>query len=247
MAERLFRELIEAYSRKDGPDSPNVLRVRLNLAQAYMIGGKHRDAIRETTDVYPAYVSKLGEDHELTMQVLTTRAQSEGSLELWDDAIRDDLAIHRLAVQKQGPFSFFAIATLSDAALAQCRAGRLREGEPNARQAFESSRKAFGPDAGLTGGAAYTLAECLIGMKRLPEASTLLAGINSQVVAQLAGFPDWFANVALAQAEIASLQGDLDAARRYARSAIPVFTRKDAEPYQKRKLEKLMASIDKGR
>ncbi len=36
-AERLFRELIAAFSRANGPDSPNVLRVRLNLAQAYMI------------------------------------------------------------------------------------------------------------------------------------------------------------------------------------------------------------------
>ncbi len=246
-AERLFRELIEAYSRKDGPESPSVLRVRLNLAQAFMIGGKHKEAIRETSAVYPAYVAKLGEDHELTMQVLTTRAQSEGSLGLWDDAIRDDLAIYRLAVRKQGPLSFFAVATLSDAAMAQCRAGRHREGEPNAREAFEASRKAFGAGAGLTGGAAYTLADCLIGLNRLPEASKLLAGIDSKVVAQLAGFPDWFANVALAQGEIALKQGDVAAARKYAQSAQPVFSREDAEPYQKRKLEWLLAAVEKGR
>src|SRR5215472_9865452 len=35
-AEELFRDLIRAFSRTDGPESPNVLRVRLNLAQAYM-------------------------------------------------------------------------------------------------------------------------------------------------------------------------------------------------------------------
>jgi hypothetical protein len=155
-AERLFRELIVAFSQLQGPDSPSVLRVRLNLAQALMIQNKHREAIDETSAIYPAYVAQLGEDHELAMQVLTTRAQSEGSLGLWDDAIRDDLKVYELAVRKQGPLSFFALATLSDAALAQCRGGRYRDGEANAKRAFELSGKAFGARAGLTGGTAYT-------------------------------------------------------------------------------------------
>jgi hypothetical protein len=70
-AERLFRELIAAFSRTSGPDSPSVLRVRLNLAQAFMIGGKNREAIDEANRIYPEYVARLGEDHELTMQLLT--------------------------------------------------------------------------------------------------------------------------------------------------------------------------------
>jgi len=78
------------------------LRVRLNLAQAFMIEKKHEEAVKEATAIYPEFVSRLGPDHELTMQLLTTRAQSEGSLELWDDAVRDDLAIYDLAVKKQG-------------------------------------------------------------------------------------------------------------------------------------------------
>jgi eukaryotic-like serine/threonine-protein kinase len=48
------------------------------------------------------------------MQLLTTRAQSEGSLGMWNDAIRDDMAIYTLAVKKQGPLSFFAVATWSN-------------------------------------------------------------------------------------------------------------------------------------
>jgi hypothetical protein len=100
-AERTFRELIPAFTRVAGPDSPHVLRVRLNLAQAFMIQNKHAEAVQEATAIYPEFVSRLGPDHELTMQLLTTKAQSEGSLERWDDAIRDDLAIHELAVHKQ--------------------------------------------------------------------------------------------------------------------------------------------------
>jgi serine/threonine protein kinase len=244
-AEQLFRELIVAFTRAAGPDSPNVLRVRLNLAQAFMIQNKHEEAIKEASAIYPVFVSRLGEDHELTMQLLTTRAQSEGSLGLWDDAIRDDLAIHELAVRKQGPLSFFAVATLSDASLAQCRAGRYREGESNARKAYEASVKAFGPRAGLTGGTAYPLASCLIGLGKLDEAATLLQQIDVPVVAQLAGDPDWGAGVTLAQAEIAYRRGNYDVARGYVQTVTPVFTRKNAEPYQKRALESLRAALDK--
>ncbi|HEV7473711.1 MAG TPA: tetratricopeptide repeat protein, partial [Pyrinomonadaceae bacterium] len=227
-AEQLFRELIASFTRVAGADSPNVLRVRLNLAQAFMIQNKHAEAVQEASAIYPEFVSRLGEDHELTMQLLTTRAQSEGALGLWNDAIRDDLAIHNLAVRKQGPLSFFAIATLSDGSLAQCRAGRYREGEANARQAYQSSVKAFGPRAGLTGGAASTLADCLIELGRLDEAGKLLDQIEVSAVAQLAGDPDWGAGVTLAQAEIAYRRGNYDAARGYVQTVTPVFTRKDA-------------------
>ncbi len=244
-AEQLFRELIAAFTRVAGPDSPHVLRVRLNLAQAYMTQNKHAEAIKEATAIYPEFVSRLGADHELTMQLLSTRAQSEGSLGLWDDAIRDDLAIHDLAVRKQGPLSFFAIATLTDASLAQCRSGRDREGESNARNAYATSAKAFGPRAGLTGATAYTLASCLISLGKLDEASTLLQPIDVPAVAQLTGDPDWGAGVTLAQAEIAYRRGNYDGARNYVRTVTPVFTRKDAEPYQKHALESLRAALDK--
>jgi DNA-binding winged helix-turn-helix (wHTH) protein/serine/threonine protein kinase len=244
-AEQLFRELIAAFTRNAGPDNPNVLRVRLNLAQAFMIQNKHAEAIQEANAIYPEFVSRLGADHELTMQLLTTRAQSEGSLELWDDAIRDDLAIHELAVRKQGPLSFFAVGTLADASLAECRALRYREGESNARKAYEASAKAFGPRAGLTGGAAYALSSCLIGLGRLDEASTLFGQIDVPAVAQLSGDPNWGANVTLAQAEIAYRRGNYDAARSYVQTVSPVFTRKDAEPYQRRAFESLKSRLDK--
>jgi tetratricopeptide (TPR) repeat protein len=244
-AERLFRELIAAFSQTDGADSASVLRVRLNLAQAFMIQGKNRQAIAETTSIYPLYVARLGENHELTMQLLSTRAQCEGAVELWEDAIRDDLKVHNLAVGKQGPSSFFAIASLSDAALAQCRGGHLADGEPNARKSFEASVKAFGPRAGLTGGAADTLASCLIDAGKLPEASKLLKDIDTNAVAQLTGFPDWSANVALAEGEIAFRQGDYAAARKYVETAKPVLTRADAEPYQRHALEELAAALDR--
>jgi hypothetical protein len=89
------------------------------------------------------------------------------------------------------------------------------------------------------------LADCLIGLGKLDEASKLLDQIDVPVVAQLAGDPDWGAGVTLAQAKIAYRRGRYDAARGYVQTVTPVFTRKDAEPYQRRALETLRTALDK--
>ncbi len=242
-AEQLFRELIEAFTRSDGPESPNVLRVRLNLAQALMVQQRHKEAVAETTRLYPLYIARLGEEHELSMQLLTTRAESEGAQGLYDDAVRDDLKIYGIAVRKQGASSFFAIATLSDAALAQCRGGHLSEGTVDARKAYEASASAFGPRAGLTGGTAHTLADCLIEQGKLEEASKLLNSIDVNAVNQLTGSKDWSASVNFSEAKIAYRRGDYDSARKYLAGAAPVFSRADAEPYQRQALERLTAAL----
>lgn len=246
-AERLARELIADYSRAKGPESPYVLRVRLNLAQAFMIEKKFREAIQEANEIYPAFLSKLGPDHELTMQLLSTRAQSEGSIGLFDEAVEDDLAIHNVSVKKQGPLSFYSIATLSDASEAQCRAGHFVDGERNSRQSYGAAIRAFGPRSALAQGIALPLANCLIGLGRLQEASKLLEGINSQVVTQLTGDPDWGAGVNLAEAEIAYRKGRYAQAEREILSVRPVFSRPDAEAYQKHKMDTLAAMIDQHR
>jgi tetratricopeptide (TPR) repeat protein len=209
-----------------------------------MIQNKNAEAVDETSQIYPSFVAKLGKDHELSMQVLGTRAQCEGTLGRWEDAIRDGLDLHQVAVQKQGPSSFFAVASLSDVSAAQCRAGRYAEGEANARSAYETSRKAFGERAGLTGATADTLADCLIQKNQLDEAVKLLESIDVKVVTQLTGIPDWSANLDLARAEISYRRGDYAAAQKEIQPAIPIFSRVDAEPYQKHRLENLRASID---
>jgi serine/threonine protein kinase len=242
-AERLSRELISAYSSVNGPDSPYVLRVRLNLAQAFMVERKFLEAVHETNSIYPDFLSKFGPDHQLTMQLLSTRAQSEGSLGMFDESVEDDLTIYDIAVKKQGPLAFYSIATLSDASVGQCRANHLVEGERNARKAYNDSVKAFGPRAALTGGTALAEANCLIGLSRLPEALKLLDEIDSKSVAQLTGDPDWGADVTLAHAEIAARRGKYDQAQREIASVRAFFSRPDAEAYQKHKMEELSSMI----
>lgn len=245
-AESLVRELIAKFTALNGANSGDVLRLRLNLSQAYMTQNKFRESIAEANALYPEFVKQLGKDHELTMQLLTTRAQSEGSLGDWSASTADDLAIHELAVAKQGPGSFFAIATLSDAALAQCRGGDGGTGESNARKAYEESVKAFGAKAGLTQGAAYTWGFCAYQQGKIDEASKLIAEIDIPLVSQLAADANWGANVWLLQAEIAASRSDMDGARTLLAKAKTAYARPDAEPYQRNAFKELEKRLGSG-
>ncbi|HEY2662217.1 MAG TPA: winged helix-turn-helix domain-containing protein [Caulobacteraceae bacterium] len=241
-AESLFRSLISDYTDLEGADSPNVLMVRLNLAQALMIQGEHEAAIREANAVYPAFLARLGATHELTLQLLSTRAQSEGTLMRWDDAIRDDLAVHEIAVAKQGPKSFFAVASLADLATAQCRSGRLAQGLGDAEQAYRTAKAGFGDKAALTQAAGFSWASCLVAVGRLQQAEVLLKPIDAGSVAQLAGDPDWGANLALARAQIAFNRKNYVAARKELPAAAPLAGAK-ADPYQRKALADLTSAL----
>jgi serine/threonine protein kinase len=242
-AETLFRELAAGYDRLNGPDSAEGLRIRMNLTQALMIQREFAAAIKEADALHAKMVETLGADHEMTLQLLATRAQSHGSLEQWDAAIRDGLEAHRLAVAKQGPRTFYAIATLTDTATAQCRASRVKEGLENAESAYRESLAAFGPAAALTQAVAFTRAACLIAANRMDEAATLLDGIQPDNVAALAGDPNWGANLELAKAQIDFARRDYTTARKHIDAAKPGFSVPKAEAYQVRALNVLDASL----
>ncbi len=173
------------------------------------------------------------------MTVLGTRAASEGYLDRLNEAIRDDLAIYHLAVRKQGPVSFFSIGMLTDAALSQCRAGRYADGEPNARKAFEESKKAYGARAGITGGCSYSLAVCLIGANKLEEASELLRNIDVRAVTELSSDSTVGASIELAQGEVAARRGDYALAKRCVDDAAPAFASPGAPIGYRKELEEL--------
>jgi len=79
----------------------------------------------------------------------------------------------------------------------------------------------------------------------LDEASKLLAQIDIPTVTQLAGDPDWGAGVKLLQAQISFRQKDYANARKDLDAVTPVFTRKDAEAYQKHAVESLAADLER--
>ena len=243
MAETLFRELAAGYDKLNGPDSAEALRIRMNLTQALMIQREFAASIREADRLYDKMVDTFGADNEMTLQLLATRAQSHGSLEQWDEAIRDGLEAHRLSAAKEGPRTFYSIATLTDTATAQCRALRLKEGLLNADSAYADALAGFGPAAALTQAVAYTRAACLIPAGRQDEAARLLESVKPDNVAALAGDPNWGANLELALAQIAFARRDYPAARKHLDAAKPGFSVPNAETYQVRTLTLLDADL----
>jgi serine/threonine protein kinase/DNA-binding winged helix-turn-helix (wHTH) protein len=243
MAETLFRELIAGYDKLNGPDSAEALRIRMNLTQALMIQREFAASIREADALYSKMVQTFGADNEMTLQLLATRAQSHGSLEQWDAAIRDGLEAHRLAVAKQGPRTFYSIATLTDTATAQCRASRVNDGLQNVETAHDEAVAGFGQAAALTQAVAFAKAACLISAGRLDEASGLLDGVKPDNVAALAGDPNWGANLELARAQIAFARRDFTMAREHLEAAKPGFSVPNAEGYQVRAVTVLDADL----
>jgi hypothetical protein len=232
-AAAMFRRLIAGYGRLEGPDGPDVLMVRMNLVQALMIQARHAEAVDEANLLYPKLATVLGPEHEMTLQLLSTRAQSEGALERWDAAIADTSLVHEVAVKKQGEGSFFALASATDGAAAKCRSGRRSEALADLAAAWRQAHKAF-PGSALEGGVAYAWGACLIADGQVEAGAARLAGIDRTAVAQLVGDPDWGANLDLANAQIAFARGDRQAARRALDAAAPAFAKPTAEAYQVR-------------
>lgn len=243
-AEPLLRKVIAAYGGKYGENSGEVLRARLYLSQAFMTQKKYSDSIKEVTAIYPMLVSSFGQDHQITMAALGTRAASEGYFGMWDEAARDDLSLYNTAVRKQPMPSSMSVGSLSDAGLSQCRAHRFVEGESNARKAFQEAKDGFGPRAGITGGCAYALATCLIGRNELDEASDLLQSIDSDAFAQLSGDSSVAATIALAQGQISARRGDYGAAARYLKLAAPELESPNANSFDHKSFQELKRSID---
>jgi tetratricopeptide (TPR) repeat protein len=241
-AAALFQRLAKEYSALEGPASADVLMVRMNLAQALMIQGRHAEAVDVADAVYPTMLEVLGPEHEMTLQLLSTRAQSEGALERWNAAIADTDRVHAAAVRKQGESSFFSLASLTDGATAKCRSGRPAEALVELARAQAHAHEAF-PASGLEGAVRYAWAACLLAQGRVDDAERRLAGIRRAAVAQLAGDPDWGANLDLAQAQIAYARHDLPAARAALAAAAPAFAKPTAEPYQVRAFRKLAAEL----
>lgn len=229
-AEAIFRRLADEYAAMQGPEGGDVLMLRMNIAQSLMIQGRHAAAVAEADRLHPVLAKVLGADHEMTLQLLSTRAQSNGALERWDAAIADAAFVHASAVRKQGAASFFAIASLVDGATAKCRSGRRAEALRDLRRARADAHRGF-PGSGLEGGVDYAWAECLIADGQLDAAEVRLRGVDAAAVAQLIGDPRWGASLLLAKARIAAARGDAAGVRAQLGEIGDAFDRPVADRY----------------
>ena len=235
-AERLIRELIATETRIGYTSRPNPLNLGLNLAQAYMAEQKNQNAIAEINQISPALVRQLGPMNDLTVTALGVRAQAEASLGMWDPAAQDLMSVHAMA---RGKNVFYDLGSLSDGALDQCRGGHYKEGEANAREAYDEAREAMTDNNAAQSSFRFALAACEVGLHHLDQADQLLARVDVPAVAQLNADAEWPADVELTKAEIALQRRDFGSARNYLTAAHAACTRPQGAPYRRALFERL--------
>ncbi len=239
-AEILIRQMMETVKRLHYTDKPNLPNLGVNLAQTYMSEQKNTEAIEEVNAIYPAMVQQMGESNPLTVTALGVRAQAESNLGEWDDSIRDSLTVNRLA---DGKDVFMESGSFSDAALSQCRAGHLVEGEQDAERAATVGKALVAKNRGIDGSFKFSMATCLVGLGKFDQADHLLSKIDLPALEQMYSDPDWSVDYELTKAEIAMGRADYQTAGHQIALARPASTKPGGAPYRLAWFKRLTARL----
>jgi hypothetical protein len=242
-AARELTPLVAAMSRLQGPDHPDTLLLRLNLAQAKANSGHYEAALADLTPLIPLLESRMGATHRLTLLALSVRQLALGSLGRYGEAAADAERVWRAAAAKDGPTSFQAVAARSDLGTTQCRAGDYTRGEANTRAAYRSARAARPDESALAQAIRAAVADCLIADGRAPEAAPLLRNIDRERVNQLVGDAHWDASLDVSLGEIALAQGDRAEAVARLRAAAAVYTSPPSDHYLAARFERLQRAV----
>jgi eukaryotic-like serine/threonine-protein kinase len=170
----LYGAALRTREAKLGPDHPETLDTRSNLAEAYRFDGRTAEAIALEEETLKLRAAKLGPDHPDTLQSRINLAESHESLSRWADAepLRREVVARR---RKTGPPGSPILASdLSGLGRALLHLEKWSEAESVLRECLTIRAKAQPADwsrfdaMSLLGGA-------LVGQGRYDEAGPLLA------------------------------------------------------------------------
>lgn len=241
--ERDGRALARQANLLLGPDHPDTLQVRLNVAQALLAQQKNEAMIAEATGILPLIDRRYGRDHPRTLQLLGSRMDAFKNLERYREARLDGERMWRSAERRFGARSFYAVGSRLDTARVRCRDGDTRGGLEDALAAYRWAVEGFGNKHALTHGVSHGVADCLIASGRHREAKAYLQGLDRRAVGELVGNKLWGQHVELLLAEIAAKTGDLDAARKHFDAAKPAFEDLLTDGYELRRIRSIERSL----
>ena len=231
-ADAILSPLFQQQVQLHGLQYPDTLIVRQTQAAVLMASGQSLAAIKAFSDLIPGLVAVYGPEHRLTLQAYGSRAQAEGMVEHYDDAIRDDMLVYKTSLAKQGSHAFYTFATLSDVATSECREGNPKVGLPHAIQAFADATATFGADNVVTRAILGTsVCLCLIMNKQYASAASYLNRMDLKSTSDFTADPDNEASVALMRAYIAANTGDHVRARELLRMPMTAFNRPDSDRF----------------
>jgi eukaryotic-like serine/threonine-protein kinase len=254
--ERTSKEVIAILSHQFGSESPRLLPFQMYLEESYYLQGRYADTITQADQNYSRFNLVLGPQNQLTLATLSTRAAAEAQLGRYADAVRDDLTLYAAELPLPSGRRI-GEGALSDAALFECRRGNFRDGIQYARQVIADTGSGPSPQPMFMNQSMLTVAECEIDEQRthptsdkvrvLNEAATLLNTVDLAATAEDTGDARYQSAYNLARAQLALLRGQFTDSRRYVAAAVPLLSRKDADPYEKKALEWVRTSLaDRG-
>jgi serine/threonine protein kinase len=251
-AERAAREAIATIQTIRGPDSPALLQPKLWLQESLFLQGKYKETLAEANADYPLFEKTLEPENLMTLASLEQRAGAEGQLGLYDTALRDELTLYA-AAKSNSSGKYVEEETLSTIASLECRAGRFGDGLQHARQVVRESSAPETKQPIFVNLGKFAIAECLLSQEEaqpdraaptaLREADDVLKGIDIPVVTQTAGLATFPGDFNVAEARLALLRGQIGVAKDFANKAAPIENKPGADPYEKKALAKIEASL----
>ncbi len=168
-----------------GPDHPDTLTTRNNLAVAYLTAGRASEAIPLLEATLKARHSKLGPDDTETLHSRDNLASAYYSVGRTSDAIKIDEATLKLRESKLGPDAPDLLANRNNLAANYHAAGRYDEASSLLEATLKTQVLKLGPDHPQTLITRYNLAEAYRNAGRMAEAIAMsedvLRGYESRV------------------------------------------------------------------
>jgi hypothetical protein len=214
--------------------------------------GKYREEIAEVNADYPQFEKTLGPRNLMTLSSLEQRAGAEGQLGDYNAALRDELTLYA-AAKSNSSGKYIEEQTLGTIATFECRAGRFGEGLQHARQLVQENSAPRASQPFFVNLGNFAVAECELSQQEsqpgrsdptaLQEADRLLKNIDIPLVAHTGGMATFPGDFNVAQARLALLRGQASQAKDYADKAAPIEHRPDADPFEKKALDKVEAAL----
>ncbi len=251
-AERAARQVIATITSNDGPESNTLLQPEMYLQEALYLERKYPEAMALGKQNYARFSKALGPQNQLTLAALTMLGETEGAMEDYPAAIRDELALNEMAEALPGG-AYLAESNLSDVAMMECRSGHIDDGIAHARKVVAESGKGASRQPVFLSAATLALAECRIAQMEnerhkpqaavLAEADRLLNAVDIETMAETPGYANVEGNVDADKARLALLEGKLDSAKLFADKAEPYLAKPEADAYERREVARVKATI----
>ena len=243
-ADALLSRLQEELMLSSGPSYPDTLAVKLEQARVLLARHKYGETAQALDRLYPSLEAVFGPANSKTLMTRSIRAQARVMLEDYDAAIQDEIALYKIAAEKDGENSYYAEAALTDQSMVECRKGDGQAGLATGRRIYNTIRAALGAQSDQAQFELSNIAFCQSVLKDYTGMQSAIDKIDVQKIAQYDASPEEFiATINLMEADAALAAGKFADAATLLRLPQKVLSKPDADPYLSRWTTRLTKAL----